>query len=654
MSDDPLRDRLLAAYGEEYRDHVAALRAALAQGGGADLEEAYRHAHSLKGAARAVDLPAVVDLAHRLESLLQAWWETGVEPDDGSRAEARSALDAIEDMSSAILAGGQHALVPEPLTASTVRVEVEAADRLAASIGNLLADLERQRRPEELVRHLAALSPHDPAGLHRLVAELAGALEERDWVLSRAADSVAADLARLRLVAAEGVLGNFGPMLRALAAELGKDVRFDAAGLSTQADREVLATLAEAVLHLLRNAIAHGIETPAARRAAGKDETGHLTLRVATVGPRLEIRVADDGAGISADRLAQAAVARGILGPAEVDRADEDRLRQLVFHPGLSTAGRLSTTAGRGMGMAIVRRLVDRLQGDVVLHSRPGQGTEVVMSVPVTVLAQRVVLVRAAGRLFGLPAPSVVRLLQLPAQAVVAVAGSAVALVEEREVPLAELAALMGLTAAHPVRDSLCVVLVRVGAEVIGLAVDAVEDVRDLPVSPLEAALVDDPRLVGTVTLEAGALALMLSPAGLRAGQVVGAPTLHAAPPGPPALVLVVDDSPTIRSLERTILEAHSYRVEVAVDGRDALERIERSRPDVVVSDIEMPRLDGLGLLAAMRADPRLADLPVVLVSSRADEETRGRAVALGAHGYLLKTHFDQREFLDTIGRLTA
>lgn len=654
MSDDPLRDRLLAAYAGEYRDHVTALRAALAQGGGADLEEAYRHAHSLKGAARAVDLPEVVGLAHGLEGLLQAWWEDGLEPEGTRLAEARAALDAIEDMSAAILSGGNRPQAPEPVAAATLRVEVEAADRLAASSAHLLAVLESDRRPQELLRRLSLLPPHDVADLHRLVEEMGVALEERVWAVSRAAEAVAADVARLRLTAAESTLGNFGPMLRALAAEQGKDVRFDATGLATQADREVLTTLAEAVMHLLRNAVAHGIEPPDIRRLAGKDGAGRLGLRVCATGSRLEVRVADDGAGISADKLAREAVARGILTSDQAERAGADRLHQLVFHPGLSTAGRLSTTAGRGMGMAIVRRLVDRLQGDVVLHSEPGQGTEVVIQVPVTVLAQRVVMVRAAGQVFGLPASSVVRLTAVPADAVAVVDHGTVALLEGREIPLAELGLLMGLPAPRERRDSLCVVLVRVAREVMGLAVEAVEDVRDLPVSPLDPSLVDDPRLIGTVSLEGGALALVLSPAGLRARGAVGAPAVHLGPPGPPPLVLIVDDSPTIRALERAILEAHSYRVEAAVDGRDALERMKRLHPDLVVSDLEMPRLDGFGLMDAMRGDPQLAEVPVVVLSSRADEEARRRAATLGARRYLIKTRFDQREFLDTIGRLTA
>lgn len=649
---DPLRDRLLAAYGGEYRDHVAALRTALARGAGADWEEAYRHAHSLKGAARAVELPQVVELAHELETQVQAWWEGTDVPGTDGLARARAAVDAIEDCSAA-LTGGAPAALPaaEPAAMATLRVQADAAARLAASTAHLLAELDRFRVSEEALRRLAAQAP--PA-LRLQVTELAHRLEDRDWALSRAAEAVAGDVARLRLVAADGVMGHFGPMLRAVASELGKDIRYDAEGLATQADREVLTTMAEAVLHLLRNAVAHGIETPAARVAAGKDAAGRLTLRVATAGSRVEVRVGDDGAGIPGDKLAREAVARGILSQAEADRADADRLRQLVFHPGLSTAGTLSTTAGRGMGMAIVRRLVDRLQGDVVLHSQPGRGTEVVITVPVTVLAQRVVLVRAGGRRFGLPATALVRLLALPPEAVAGVDGASVALVDGAEIPLGDLASLLGLPARRQRGDTLCVALLRVAAEVVGLVLDGVEDVRDLPVSPFDPALVDDPRLIGTVTLEAGELALVLSPAGLRGGRAVAPAALRPGRPVAPPLVLVVDDSPTIRALERTLLEAHSYRVEAAADGRDALQRMERLRPDLVVSDIEMPRLDGFGLLAAMRADPRLTHVPVVLVSSRGSEEDVRRGQSLGAAAHLLKTRFDQRLFLDTIGRLTS
>lgn len=646
---DPLRARLLAAYAGEHRDHLVALRDALATGGG-NIEEAYRHAHSLKGAARAVDLGPVVDLAHQLESLLEEWWESGIAPSPEALEQARSTLDDIEDRSAAVLGGGERPATPDQtveVSLQTVRVEAETLDRVVLTVARLLAELERLQAGGERVRQ-AALGRDRQSGR---LAEMLRLQEECEWALARSADELAGDVARLRLVTAEAALGGFGPMLRMLAAEQGKDVRYDVSGLDTQADRDVLTTAAEAVMHLLRNAVAHGIEPPARRAAAGKDPVGHLMLAVSSSGPRLEIRVSDDGAGIPIARLAEEAAARGLLTPEQAAAAGPDRLRQLVFHPGLSTAEQLSTTAGRGMGMAIVRRLVERLQGRIDLRGRPGGGTEAIIRMPVSVMAQRVVLVLVGEQLFAVPASAVMRLAQAPRSAVVLVEGRSMAALDGGEFPLIDLPAVMGTDGGQVGGEILHLVVMRVGEEAMALMVDGLADVRDLWVSPLEPELLDDPRLAGTVTLEGGILVPVLSPAGL---STTAAAKVAQAPLRPPPKVLVVDDSPTIRTLERTILEAHSYQVEVAVDGRDALERMARRRPDLVVSDIEMPRLDGFGLLAAMRADSNFASVPVVLLSSRAEDTYRRAALERGAAAYLVKTRFDQREYLDTVGRLTA
>lgn len=647
---DPLRARLLAVYAGEHRDHLAALRAALAAEDG-DLEEAYRHAHSLKGAARAVDLGAVVELAHQMESLLENWRESGAEPSPEALEQARATLDAIEDHSAAVLPGGQRLVIADGAHESslqTVRVEAEALDRLALSAARLLAEMERVQVGGARLRQAASAGQRQPGRL----AEMWRVQEEGEWALARSAEALADDVARLRLVAAEATLGGFGPMLRMLAAEQGKDVRYEVSGLDTQADRDVLTSLAEAVMHLLRNAIAHGIETPAQRVAAGKDPTGHLVLAVSSSGPRLEIRVSDDGAGVPVARLAEEAVARGLLTADQAAATGPERLRQLVFHPGLSTADRLSSTAGRGMGMAIVRRLVEQFQGRIDLSNRSDGGTEAIIRMPVSIMVQRVVLVLLGERLFGVPASAVVRLVQVRRSALMMVEGQAMAVVDGGEFPLVDLPKVMGSGGCRPAGETLHLVLARVGEETMALMVDGLVDVRDLWVSPLEADLIDAPRLAGTVTLEGGILVPVLSPAGLSmtAAAVSLAPQVLRSPPR----VLVVDDSSTVRTLERTILEAHSYQVDTAVDGVDALERMARRRPDLVVSDIDMPRLDGFGLLAAMRADDNLAAVPVVLLSSRAEPAHRSAALEQGADAYLVKTRFDQREYLDTIGRLTA
>ncbi|MBC7906464.1 MAG: response regulator [Rhodospirillaceae bacterium] len=700
---DTIQSQLLAAYADEHRGHLAALRATLADFEHADLEDAYRHAHSLKGAARAVDLPAVVDMAHVLESLLEAWWEGRVAMDDDARRRVGRALDAIEDLSALALEGqptpASHAALGElgdvlerlgvdtPVSpveihparthgpilppVVTLRVEAEAAGRLAATTAVLLTELERQREAEQalwrLGGELEALSlsqgrlraPDD--ALHAALAALQAThneamreLAERDWALSRTAAALKEDVNRLRTVAAEGPLGGFGPMVREMAAEEGKEVRFDADGLNALADRDVLSALAEAVLHLLRNAVHHGIEGRAERVAAGKDPVGQVSLSLAAEGPRLIVRVVDDGRGVDARAVGREAAARGLMDPAQVDHADPDRLRQMIFEPGFSTAHMLTTTAGRGMGMSIVREVVNRLQGTVELICPPGQGTEVVVSVPVTLLAQRLVLAQARGQVFGLPAAALVRLALVPPEHLVRVEGQVLAVIDEVEVPLADLGALLNLPGALDMATEMSVAVMRNGRSRLGLVADRFRDVRDLPVAALEPPLTHDSRLAGTVVLEDGSLALVLSPVGLALHATLPAATAFAVRPVVRAkpLVLVVDDSITTRTLERSILETHGYRVALAVDGRDALDKMVEARPEIVVSDVEMPRLDGFGLLAAIRGDPRLKMLPVILVSSRDAPADRQRGLTLGADAYIVKTRFDQDDLLRTIERL--
>lgn len=704
---DTLRAQLLAVYADEHRDHLAALRATFTDGPPRDLEEAYRHAHSLKGAARAVDLPLVEALSHGVETLLQALWDGRVELDEGLRRILARALDAVEDVSAAALAdhppprvrtvldalngalvqlGLDTVAVPEeeegpvvhaPAHGPMMRVDAEGADRLLATTARLLVELDAQRAVTaqlwRLGDDLTALRKQCTALLGRVTAPELGEvgtridalalrheeamrrMAEREWELSGLGTALRDDVGRLRLVSAETVLGGFGPMVREIAAQLGKDVRFAMAGMSTMADRDVLQPLGEAVLHLLRNAVTHGVEPAAERRAAGKDPVAALTLSVHGAGGRVVVTVRDDGRGIDPRQVGRAAARRGLIDAAEAEHGDPDRLRMLLFEPGFSTSGQVTAFAGRGMGLTIIRRLAARLQGTVDLASEPGRGTAISLIVPITVLAQRIVLATVRGQTFGLPATALVRLAAVSRDQLLLAGGRILARIDGDEMPLADLGALLDLP-GEPAADqrSLCVAVMRHGAARLGLVVDSLRDVRDLPVAALEPPLGDDPRLGGVVSLEGNRLALVLSPAGLMVpGSARAAPPPRPPVPPTPPLVLVVDDSMTTRSLEQNILRSHGYRVVVAVDGRDALRRMEEQRPDLVVSDVEMPNMDGFSLLAEIRGHAEWATIPVVLVTSRDSPEDRARSQALGADAYIVKTRFDQEDLLASIARLT-
>ena len=706
MTDIPAQ--LLAAYAEEYRDHLAALRQVPGQPQDeAAAEEAIRRAHSLKGAARAVDLPVVEEAAHRLESLLLAVGE-GHTPLDASagRLMAR-VLDAIEDASAAALAGrvGPDALAvladfdalltarglappAAPLVvpphgpqgmpveagppALILRVDADVADRLVLTASRLVGELARTRQVAPLVQEVSNIlaglrrrlsqgrGRSDAAGLAeaRAEAERAGrlavkameVLDDSGWTLDALVGRLAADVEHLRLVPADSRLGGYGPMVREIAAAQSKQVIFHASGLEARADRGALAALYDAVLHLLRNAVTHGIESPDERRAAGKDPVGRIALDARVGGGKLAVTVADDGRGIDGAALARAAAARGLAIPADGDAA---LLRLLVFEPGLSTADTVTPFAGRGLGLTIARAAVARLQGGVDLESEPGRGTRITLSIPAAVVARRLVLLDLRGQVFALPIAAVLRLEMVPRAAVLADGGRTWLSLEGELMPAVDLAVLLGLGGDGPGADRLAVVLMRVGRSRLGLVVDGFQEVRELPVMALDRPLSSDPRLSGVVVLDDGRAALVLSASALVAEAAVSTAPLAAVPAARPVRhVLVVDDSLTTRTLEKSILDSHGYHVVTAFHGRQALECLEAQRFDIVVSDIEMPEMDGFVLLAALRGDPRWRRLPVVLVSSRASEDDRRLARDLGADAYIVKGRFDQDELLGVLERL--
>lgn len=719
-----IRERLLAAFDIEHRDHLAALRDALPADGGTerappDLVELHRRMHSLKGAARAVDLPDVEAVAHRLESVLTAVQRGALVLDGPVRCLVRQALDTIEDVAAAAIHGGPaieagavvgaldrlagpHGGPPAlPRAAPAAAVEAGGADgvpdrrlvrinsrgleRLLDTAAALLPEMETQARLAQDLRRLARdwasleeswrrLRRHLKGDPETVFAEAVSVFERRFravggslaasrrgqdrglWALRRWGGGLAEDVRRLRTVPAETQFAGLGRMVRDLARSLGKEVEFDMRGLDVEADRAVLQALRDPVIHLLRNAVGHGVEAPEERIAAGKRPAGRLGLEMAVVAGRLVLRVVDDGWGIDPVAIGRRAAECGLVSAAEADGLTVERAARLLFEPGFSTAPEVTEIAGRGMGLAIVQQEVARLQGAVRLAPRDGGGTTLTIDVPVSLSAQRVLLVTAADQTFAVAASAVLRLRRVPVADLVPLGGGLVLPDGEEAVPVVPLAAVLGLRET-PLVGLLAVALVGVGGRRIALVVESFQASRDAVVTAIDELGLDPRRFTGTVLLEDGSPALVLNIAGLltagwAAGWVgAGATTVSEAQPRRPR-ILVVDDSITTRTLERSILEAHGFDVALCVDGREALERLREEAVDLIVSDVEMPRMDGFALLQAVRGDPRTSDLPVILVTSRASAEDRERGLCLRADAYIVKTRFNQDELIEGIRRL--
>ena len=456
---------------------------------------------------------------------------------------------------------------------------------------------------------------------------------------------------------------------RDLARSLGKAVELELRGQETELDRGVLEQIADPLLHLVRNAIDHGIEPPEARLAAGKPRYGTVRVHATQLGSEVVVTVADDGRGID---LAQVRQRAGEAGDA-IDGVGDDEAIYAIFRSGLSTAATVSEVSGRGVGLDVVRASLASVRGRVEVHSEPGAGSEFRLSVPITLAVLPCLLVEAAGRRFGIPMHSVVSA-EAAGWSEDHVEGQVVIRVRDTILPVSDLAATLGVTAGQgeaPASDSPAVVVASMTRR-HAFGVDALLGQRNVVVKDLGRLLPRLALLAGASLEPDGSIMLVLDVSGLvdrarwarsAAGPAPGAGRARGrdgVPPGGgvhdrrrgPAGVLVVDDTAVVRELERSILEEAGYRVRTAADGRLALAALADAPADLVVTDVEMPNCDGLELTRAIRAQPALAGLPVVVVTSRSSEADRRLAMEAGADAYLVKGDLDQRTLLEVVGRL--
>jgi two-component system chemotaxis sensor kinase CheA len=466
------------------------------------------------------------------------------------------------------------------------------------------------------------------------------------------------DVRRTRMVPVAAVFEVFPRMVRDLARASGKEITLRAEGGQTEVDRSVLEQVKDPLTHLLRNCVDHGIEPPETRAGAGKPRHGTICLSARQRNDTLVVEVADDGAGIDPARVRAAALQQGLLGAEAAADLSDREATGLVFRSGLSTSPLVTDLSGRGVGLDVVRDAVERLHGSVEVHSTVGHGTTFVLSLPLSVSTVHCLMLQAGGQTFALPATLVQRVLRVAAEAVGRAEGRPVVRVGDRPVALARLTDVLGVQAADgadPGSTGPAAVLSIQGVQV-ALLVERLAGTHELVVKSLPPPLSRVRHIAGAAVLGTGEVAMILNAADLVASVERGEPHPPATPAHPdsgPATILVAEDSITTRTLEKNVLEAAGYRVEAAADGLAAWSLLRSSDCDLVVADIEMPGMDGFELTAKIRADPRLADLPVVLVTSRDSREDHERGALVGADAYIVKGGFDQNRLIDTIRRLT-
>jgi two-component system sensor histidine kinase and response regulator WspE len=463
-------------------------------------------------------------------------------------------------------------------------------------------------------------------------------------------------VSRMRPIA-DGIRA-FPRLVRDLARSLGKQIRYEVRGEGTGVDRDILDKLEAPLTHLLRNAIDHGIESPEERLAAGKPAEGSIVLEARHRAGMLQILLVDDGRGIDVGSIRDRAVERDLVPRHVAERLSESEVLEFMFLPGFSTRRRVTEISGRGVGLDVVQSMVKAVGGGVRVSSLPGRQTAFALQLPITMSVVRALLVEVAGEPYAFPLTRIDSIQFVPHADVRSVEGRQFFQRDQASIGLVSAAQVLGTAVPPPSADPMPVVVISDRGQQFGMIVEAFLGERDLEVRPLDARLgkVADVNSVslledGSPVLIVDVEDLVLSIDNLLMGRRIARLDFQrdARRVRRVKRVLVVDDSITVRELERQLLQTRGFEVDVAVDGMDGWNAIRGGDYDLVVSDIDMPRLDGIGLVSLIKADPARKQIPVVIVSYKDRAEDRLRGLEAGANRYLTKTSFHDQTFIATI-----
>lgn len=705
--DEALSERLLAIFRVEGREHLQAMAThllalrpeATATETHAALEGLFRATHTLKGAARSIGLETIEAPCQAAESLINRLvrGELELTPPllgliQDAVAHVAHALSGTKDgVAAAVLVerlenAATGTAVPtdrQPRSPMPPVVDFVAAPPTLPSEGTIrvstaLLDKLLVRAEQLSVAKLAVTDASarlgalvDALGLARKASDRATGLcaaegtaqalfahvRQEAQALSRVADGLQQDLRQIRMTKAATQFDLLPLMVRDLCREQNKDVELSIDGTDLELDRRVLEAIKDPLIHLVRNAIDHGIEAADVRVAAGKPPRGRLSLSlVEREGGRVEIRLADDGSGVDLDKVKAAAMRARLVRDEDAADLADDKALDLIFRSGLSTSPIITRVSGRGLGMSIVRERIERLGGTVRLESEAGRGTTVTILLAATVTAFRGLLVRDADRFLLIPLDAVERTWRVASDDILSVQARPNVLLDGDLLPFARLRALLnpaeGDDLPAPGTRAACVA-VRSGEQRVAIGVDEIEGERELLAKELQPPLVRVRHVAGAGILGTGEVVMILRPADLVRSAAAGGrrPSPTKATRRQP-VVLIVDDSITTRAVERNILEAAGFAVRVAADGIEAWQMLTQEAFDLVVSDVDMPRMDGFALTEQIRGHPEFKDLPVVLVTALETRDDKEKGIRLGANAYVFKSSFAESNLLEIIRRL--
>jgi chemosensory pili system protein ChpA (sensor histidine kinase/response regulator) len=567
-----------------------------------------------------------------------------------SRAEAelRAVKQALADLNESIARMRAQLREVEVQADSQMQSRLSIMDENKSEFDPL--EFDRYTRLQELTRMMAE-GLNDVTSIQQALFKNVGDTDAALLQQARISREVQQGLMRVRAVPFSNLNERLYRIVRQTARELDKKADLAIEGAEVELDRSVLERIGAPLEHMLRNALAHGLESPEARLAAGKPDTGKIAISLRQESNEIALVLSDDGAGLDLEKLRKKAQDMGLLAEGEPTEA---QLAQLIFVSGLSTADKVSELAGRGVGMDVVKNEITAIGGRIEIATTRGQGTSFAIHLPLTLAVTQVVLVRAGSTVVAISSAMVEQVMRMKEDALAEVYARQSVAFQDRAYPLHALRNLLGAQGANEVQPYHSVLLLRSGIQRIALHVDQLIGNEEIVVKNIGPQLARLPGVAGATVLPDGAIVLIMNPvqqaaaARARAAAVVEPPQAAAQAVSP--AVMVVDDSLTVRKITSRLLEREGYRVLLAKDGVDALEQMKDALPGVLLVDIEMPRMDGFDLTRNVRADQRLQGIPIIIISSRTAEKHRSRAAELGVNAFLGKP-YQESELLQHIAQ---
>ena len=705
--------KFIGRFVEEAKEHLGRLASGLAEieQGAVSAEKInslFRSVHTLKGSSRMLKLEPITQVSHSLEDLLSALREGRVATNPAVIALLYQGVDALSDQVQQLIECGQvealssvntqlcqqltataegqalNAVAAEPvafksselaaedasgasaqptLTASdTVRVKLDKLDELIKLMGELVSSHAGMRElamtSQQLEQQLQQqLHSHLPVAMQQFSRKMRDIVLAQENLMQELHDKTL----QMRMLPLTIVLEPAARLVRDMARSLGKQVECRISGSEIELDRQMIDQLADPIIHLLRNALDHGIETPDIRQQKCKPVQGLLQISARQDGGWVVLEVRDDGQGLSLVTIRDKALKKGLVSSEQLAEMSDQQVSDLIFEPGFSTSNIITEFSGRGVGMDVVKRsIVDDLQGVISLHSSLDQGTCFTLRLPLSLAMMRVLLIRAGEQVLGFTAQYVTELISVAVSGLINVADRNAVIIRNEFVPVIELVDLLQLPPASAAKKSLSrtrsellLLVIRVHNEKLALIIDELLDERDLVIKQLPEHLRFNALISGMVTIGHNELVSLIHvPYVLDIARKARQPVNRRAQADqekPKKRILVVDDSLNTREIERDVLEAWGYHVTLAEHGQEGLDKALAEQFDAVLTDVEMPIMDGFTLTARLREHERYQTCPIIIITSREKESDRRRGIEVGADAYIVKGSFDQNSLVDTL-----